>query len=123
MSDRKILVITADTVEFTGTVTYGFMLECDPPDELARRMPQQWGFVGDDRGDHPINVFRGGAGLVFGGGWTDNDDAAWEKEMLDGVPSCTLLMTMSTFGWWEALCARHGVEFERHHFNGGLKAS
>ncbi len=121
---RKILVITADVVEFTGTVTYGFMLDCAPPDELARRMPQHFGVVNGGRdGGHSINVFKGGKGFLFGGGWTDRDSDEHEKMMLDRVPSCTLLMTTATFEWWEGLCAKHGVEFELHHFVGGLRTS
>ena len=87
-------------------------------------MPRAFGFVGDEGGgDHPINVFEGGRGLLYGGGWTAEDDGDWEKEMLDGVPSCTLLMSTGTFEWWRGLCARHGVDFEHHHFAGGLKTS
>jgi len=121
---RRILVITADFVEDTGTVSYGFMLDCEPPDELARRMPQAFGYIRAVRdGGRPINVFEGGQGLLFGGGWIDGDGDEREKMMLDKVPSCTLLMSAATFEWWEAMCARHGVEFEHHHFKGGLRTS
>ncbi len=118
--DRKILVITANFVEFTGTISFKFMIECKYP---VSDMPQQaWGFIWSDGDGHPINVFNG-EGLQMGGGWTSGDTEEWEKEMLDNVPSCTLLMATATFEWWEKLCAKHGVEFDRHHFDGGLKTS
>jgi len=118
---RRILVITADFVEPTGTVSFKFMVDCQYPE--VHNMPRPFGFVGSDHGDHPINVFEGGRGLLMGGGWTGSDTDEWAKEMLDGVPSCTLLMSTETLEWWKELCAKHGVEFEHHHFKGGLKTS
>ncbi len=120
--DRKILVITADFVESTGTISFRFMSDCRYPE--MHDMPRAWGHIWSD-GDkhHSINIFKGGEGLQMGGGWTDGDTEEWEKKVLADMPSCTLLMTTATFKWWEGLCATHGVEFEHHHFVGGLKTS
>jgi len=120
--DRRILVITADCVEDTGRVSFRFKGECEHPDGW-RAMPKAFGHVASDRdGSHSINVFEDGH-LAFGGGWSAEPDEKWDGKVFADMPSCTLLMSAATFEWWETMCARHGVEFERHHFNGGLRTS
>lgn len=121
-ADRRILVVTAKFVEVTGTISFGFMGRCAYP--RMSDMPKPFGHVWADHaeadGRHSINVFEDGR-LVMGGGWTPEDTPEHEEAMLDGVPSCTLLMNAETFGWWNVLCAQYGVAFEHHHFEGGLK--
>lgn len=116
---RRILVITGDFVESTGTISFKFMIDCKYP--RPHDMPHAWGYVWPDDDGHQINVFKGGQGIQMGGGWSEDSDDEWEKEMLDSVPSCTLLMSTDTLDWWKSLCAKHDVEFEHHHFDGGLK--
>lgn len=80
-------------------------------------------------GGHPINVFNVKSGMISGGGWDapkdpfDERDLKWQKEMLENIPSCTLLMDMPTFQWWKKMCFEFGVEFEHHHFDGDLWTS
>jgi len=63
---RRILVISANRVGSTGTVSFKFMIDCKYPN---RDMPQDWGYVWTERdGGHPINVFNGKSGMIMGGG-------------------------------------------------------
>lgn len=123
--ERDILVITADAVKETGQISFMFMINADPDRKINPPMPDRYGYVWIDRrdGGHPYNVFEGGKGLVVGGGFQDGDKPEWEKEMLDNIPTCTLLMDIDLLPWWEELTARHGVKFRRHHVDGILKTS
>lgn len=121
---RRILVITADAVKDTGTVSFMFMVEANRVKNL-NPMPQKYGWVWWRRNDdaHSFNVFEGGKGLVVGGGFARDDTLEWEKEMLDALPSCTLLMDIDILPWWRRLTERHGLEFEYHHHVGILSTS
>lgn len=122
MEDRRILVVTADAVEFTGSMTYGFMLACKYP---VFKMPRLFGHIEVDPkpGWHALRVFEGGKGCLLTGGFSPDASDEWERRILDGIPSCTLLMTVAAFAWWEVLCTKHGVELEHHHFAGALATS
>jgi hypothetical protein len=122
-SERDILVITADAVKQTGEVSYSFMIEADPGWKL--KMPNLFGLVrnSDPRKIEPsFNVFEGGKGLVAGGGWS-GDDFECHQKMFDAIPSCTLLMDIDLFPWWEEMARKHGVEFRHHHHPGILRTS
>jgi hypothetical protein len=119
---REILVITADAVKATGTVSFRFMIEADK-DRKLHPMPQKYGYVWEDDGAHSFNVFEGGSGLVVGGGWTEHDDFEWAQKMFDALPSCTLLMDIDLLPWWTDATKKHGVEFKHHHHEGILKTS
>lgn len=43
---RRILVISANRVGSTGTVSFKFMIDCKYPN---RDMPQDWGYVWTER--------------------------------------------------------------------------
>ncbi len=127
--DRKIVVVTADCVEDTGIVSFKFMIDAD----LYKKMkvvPSNWGWLWkSDSEGYSINVF-GSKGLIMGGGWDfcENDVpkpnlTRWHKEMLDGIPSCAILMTQAVFEWWEPFAKEFGVEFTHVHHNGFLKTS
>lgn len=114
--DRKILVITANRVGDTGSISYKFMLDCKYLDFSRNRMPQMFGRLWRDRIGYNLNVFEGGKGLVLGSGWNDSEsfDSEFTKEKLDHIPDCTLLMDKKTFEWWKELCQKYGVQFEHY---------
>ena len=96
MSDekREILVITGKAVKYTGIISFKFMIDADPDGKL-HPMPQKWGFVWKPKSSedsYSFNVFEGNKGMIVGGGWTSQDTFEWAQEMLDALPSCTLLM-------------------------------
>ena len=107
--DRRILVITADAVKETGTVSFRFMIDADPERKLSP-MPQKYGWVWwrRDEDSRSFNVFESGKGLVVGGGFAGHDTPEWEKEQLDAIPSCTLLMDIDVLPWWKELAGKHG---------------
>jgi hypothetical protein len=121
---REILVITADAVKETETVSFKFMIDADPKGNL-RPMPQKYGYIWKRREDnsHSFNVFEGGRGMVVGGGWTEHDTFEWAQEMFDALPSCTLLMDIDLLPWWKEMAAKHCVEFRHHHVAGILRTS
>lgn len=131
-ADRHILVVTANGLSNTGQISFRFLWDCEYPNAENRNynlMPPNWGMVWrSDDGGHPINVFKGsGGGLSMGGGWDKDWDRAdklsFSGEMLDAVPSCTLLMDREPFEFWTKLCEHFGVKFEHHHHNGVLSTS
>ena len=120
---RDILLITADAVEDNRKVSFKFMIDADPERKLSP-MPSKYGYIWSDKDTvYAFDVFEGGKGLIVGGGWTKHSSSDWEKQMLDALPSCTLLMDIALLPWWEALTEKHGVEFRRHHHEGVLTTS
>ena len=113
---RDILVITGNPVVETGVITSTFTMKADPERKL-HPLPQKYGYVWKSKGNYPFNVFdRLGRGIA--GAWSPkNDTVKWEKEMIDALPSCALLMDRQIFDWFEAMMQRHGVEFRHHHFD------
>ena len=101
--NREILIITADAVKETGTISFKFMIDADLEGELEP-MPQKYGYVWRTKNDDScaFNVFEGRKGLVAGGRWTKQDDFEWEKKMFDALPSCTLLMDIDLLLPFEA---------------------
>ena len=119
---REILLITAESVQDTGTVSFIFMTEASRETNL-RPMPQKFGYVWSrEEGFYSFNVFGGGR-LVVGGGWTSQDGDDWEGAVFEALPSCTLLMDAKHLPWWKELTAKHGVEFRHHHHEGILTTS
>ena len=122
IAKREILLITADAVKDTGTVSFMFMIQADPERKL-HPMPQKYGYVWrTNPGCYSFNVFEGGKGL-YGGGWTGEDSNEWAQKMADALPSCTLLMDIDHLPWWKELAKKHGIVFGHHHFAGILKTS
>jgi len=120
---RDILVITADAVKETGIVSFKFMIDADPGRKL-HPMPQLFGYVWRVDDDSCFfNIFEGGKGLVVGGGFSPSDDPKWEREIIDAIPSCTLLMDIDLLPWWQELTKRNNLVFRHHHFAGILKTS
>ena len=114
-----IYIITADKVADTGTVSFKFLFDAELPESMkleAIRLP--WGYVWvPDRRDpsYSYNVWRSG-NLIVGGGWTRHDDEKWQREVLDALPSCTLLMTTEVFEWFKTnILDKFGRTYQRHH--------
>lgn len=125
MSDpeRDILVITGNPVIDTGRVSFMFQVLADKERKL-HPMPQKFGWVwSPEPGNYSFNVFEGGKGLVVGGGWSPSDSPAWQKEMIDALPSCTLLMDLRLFPWFKNMMDKAGAPFRHHHFDGPLTTS
>jgi hypothetical protein len=92
----------------------------------ALKLP--WGYIWQPRMDeeksYSFNVFKSGSGLMVGGGWTEHDTPDWQKEMLDNLPSCVLLMRTEIFEWLEKhLLMPYNRKFTRHHVDKILATS
>ena len=122
---RRIVVVKCAGVAFEGTVSFRFMFDAKiPNDKLLLHDP--WGMLKYDRdGDEEscsLSLFRGGQGLVYGGGFGKGDEDDWVKRVLGELPSCTILAGPRAFEFWAAVCAKHGVEYEVHEYDGLLRA-
>src|SRR3989338_6209707 len=121
--ERDIIIITADAVKDTGTISFMFMIHADPERKI-HPMPQKYGYVWrTNPGCYSFNVFEGGKGLYVDGGWTGEDSNEWAQKMADAIPSCTLLMDIDHMPWWKELAEKHDIVFRHHHFAGILKTS
>lgn len=119
---RDILVITGSSVKVTDRITYMFMIQADPSRTLWK-MPQKFGYIWKDKdGGINFNVFQGGRGLVVGGGFDQHDTLESEKEKLDAIPSCTVLIDVALFSHFKELMDKHRVPFRYYHSNKELSS-
>ena len=115
--DNTIFITTADKIADTGTISFKFMVDAKPPDEMRNAMIKlPWGWVWAADYGYGFNVFKSG-GLVVGGGWTpEHDTEEWAKEMIDGIPACSLLMTTAVFEWLKVnILEKFDRPYQRHH--------
>lgn len=122
MADNTLYIFTADKVGETGTHSWKYIFDIEPrPDDRIMRVicGVPFGYVSRDLG---FCVWEAERGLRVAGGFDEDSAAERQKEMLDGIPSCSLLMTTETFEWLR----KHVLErFERpyqrfHHEKDGL---
>lgn len=126
-TDRKIVVVTADAVEETGTISFKFMIDAKLHDKIDF-VPQMWAWVrkAEAHEGHAmlINVFKGGSGIVMGGPLhEDGQREEFLQDCWNSVPSCTILMTTESFKWFKEAAPKYGMEFEHVHHEGYLKTS
>lgn len=122
MSDT-LYIFTADKVGATGECSWKFMFDMkpEPPREemdIIVHLPFGWVSPSDRRDEHSygFNIWKAGKGLLVGGGWEKESTSDWQKEMLDAVPSCSLLMNTATFEWLrENIFDKFGRPFKRYH--------
>ena len=143
---RKVVVVTADAVEDTGTISFKFMIDAKLHD-LLDCVPQMWAWVwhpSDDREAILINVFKGGSGMQVSGPLKQKHEpillgdryqdarspeeieSAGEKfiqEVWSSIPSCTILMTTTVHEWFKEAAAKYGLEYQHIHHEGFLKTS
>lgn len=118
----KLYVVTAEKLEFTGRLSFVFMLHSGMPTEWrSLRLP--WAIlVTEEEDDHAfVNVFRDGK-MVFGwGGYITECDRI--IELIQEMPNAIILMSSDMFNIIKTNCAVVGVELFRHHYQGTLKTS
>lgn len=108
---RDIMVITGSPVIKTGNVSFMFMIHADPERKIWK-MPQKFGWFWKEEDDTLcFSVFDGARGLVVGSGFDHHDTEEFEKEKLNAIPSCTLLIDDVLFRRFKALMDKHGVPF------------
>ena len=119
--ELDLVIITADKIADTGTVSFRFMFDSKlPKNVLNKILGKPWGYVWrpDRREEESVafNVWNS-SHLVVGGGWSGYDTREWRKQMLDGLPSCVLLMTTEVFEWMRKNILEEfgGRRYLRHH--------
>jgi hypothetical protein len=115
-----IYIVTADLVAQTGRITweYFFADKAMPSafQDAIVNLPFGWAwFPNCDKHYVSVNVFKAGEGLFCGGGW-EGTGSDWDREHLDNVPSCSLLMTTEVFNFiHERVLTPFGRKYERFH--------
>lgn len=120
----ELVIVTADKIADTGTVNWQFLFEL-PRDVQNQVLRHPFGYAWSPReGDVAFSVFEAGKGLLIAGGWTDDDDADWQRKVLSDIPGCVLLMRTETFEWLrDKALAPNGRTFQRHHVDKILATS
>ncbi len=133
---RRIIVVTADTVEDTGIVSFKFIFDADLYKRCGRP-PNCFGWVWqtNNNGAFPgpsycVNVWENGH-LNIGGGWDYIAKSDEEKErekkihrdLNDALPSCCLLMTSKIFEWWKGHAKEYEIVYEHIHHEGSLRTN
>lgn len=129
--NRNIVVVTADAVEDTGTVSFKFMIDADIRSKIHQVPPQMWGWVWKPDPQHDdglvINVFKGGSGISMSGPLNNETEGNYSEsffqEVWDSIPSCCILMTTTIFEWFKEAAKKYGLEFTHIHHEGFLKTS
>jgi hypothetical protein len=120
--DNTLYIFTADKVGATGECSWKFLFDTKPQppkEEIDMIVGLPFGYVwSPERDEHsyPFNVWEAGKGLLVGGGWEEQGTPEWRKEMLDAVPSCSLLMNTVTFEWLKGnVFDKFNRPYKRYH--------
>ncbi len=120
---NTLFCVTSDDIIRKETLSFTYLGEL--PRELRdkhdlTRLP--WGHLwkeggSRDRTSYPFNVLQQGR-LIVGGGFDADGPASWHQEMLDAIPSCTLLMDTKHFEWLETNVLKPlGRTYQRIHID------
>lgn len=120
LMDEKLLIVTADKIGDTGTVSFKFIFDSKMPRDLVvETYNKPYGYVWQPDLREPIyaiNVWESGRGVVLSGGWSPGNTDDFERDMAESIPASTLLMRTEVFDWLEkTILTPHGITFKRFH--------
>lgn len=92
---KKLLLITSEFVQFTGTVSFKYIFEADGVyDKHPKECSGPYGYIHsnfDGTTALPFNLFQGGSGLILAGAFGQGDD----DDMVEHMPeACNMICTV-----------------------------
>lgn len=125
---KHIIIVTADKVNDTGTISWKFIFDCEVDYPRHRdKCNGHWGQITDllgcrhEKSSVCINIYKDGD-FAFGWG-NDIVDEAWLLKLIQEMPSATLLMKKEYAEQMKAACEKANVDFDYIHFEGEVKTA
>ena len=121
--ELKFNIVTADEIWQTGKISFKFISDSKMDYENHAKV-NNWGAIIKEfnSNDRLVNVFNS-TGLVFGWGNDTMDDEKLITELLEKLPSCSLLMEKEDAEIFKKYCDILGYEYTYICVDGYLKTA
>ena len=119
----KFNIVTADEIWQTGKISFRFIFDSKIDYDNHAKV-NNWGAIIKkfNSNDRLVNVFNS-SGIVFGWGNDIMDDEKWVTELLEKLPSCSLLMEKEDAEIFKKYCDILGYEYTYICVDGYLKTA
>lgn len=119
----KLLIVTADEVIQTGTISYKFIFDSKLDFDKYLEYGDNYGFIWDDGNEGiGINILKNSL-LKFGWGSSKGLTKEWIEKLLNKIDPVTLLMSKEKSDLFVKTCEENNIEYFLHYHKGALHSS